>query len=337
MAPIELPWVAIIPSKHIYTAIYKFLMLDIYGCGFKVYQCLGMIWILGSLFCFVRLIYRYVNMYRKIFSLRSAQDDRMNELLAKVYSTEKGKSGLEVIKSSEVYSPFSVGVIKSKIIIPDMPFSDKELYYIIKHEYLHLKNHDFIVQLMVNILCAVYWWNPSAYLLRRNLQHDFEIRCDQMAVERMDKREVSDYLETLLKVFVLEKNSKSVSFNESGFLGNNIREDRGLIERFRIMEHNLTKKQNPHGMAVATLTTLIILVLSYSVVIQSSFSPIDEEFGGSNKGYEVSADNSYVLKKNDGTYWLIERSKKTQVSEETMIMMKDAGFKIIEESDYEDN
>jgi len=57
---------------------------------------------------------------------------------------------------------------------------------------------------------------------------------------------------------------------------------------------------------------LIILIMSYSVVLQSSFDPVHEEEEGV---YYFDTKNSYVLMHRDGTYSLITPFEETTIEE----------------------
>lgn len=52
-----------------------------------------------------------------------------------------------------------------------LPFEDEETlnerscYYIIKHELLHIKHNDFLIQFIGMVVIAVHWFNPLSYIL----------------------------------------------------------------------------------------------------------------------------------------------------------------------------
>ena len=88
-----------------------------------------------------------------------------------------------------------------RILIPAKEYSDDELHYIILHEYTHLKNNDVLTKLLINSICAVYWWNPLVYLLRKDMQQSLEIRCDGLVSKKMDSISRSNYLAVMLTEF----------------------------------------------------------------------------------------------------------------------------------------
>lgn len=68
----------------------------------------------------------------------------------------------------------------------------------ILHEYIHLQNNDFFIKILINLLCAIYWWNPFTRLLKKDLNQSMEIRCDSIAVQRLGRQERSEYLSVIL-------------------------------------------------------------------------------------------------------------------------------------------
>ena len=91
-----------------------------------------------------------------------------------------------IVQTPVVRIPCCMGVFKKRILIPEKSFSDTELYYIIFHEYIHLQNNDFLVKMLINMLCAFYWWNPFVCLLKKDLNQSMEIRCDSLVVQRLE-------------------------------------------------------------------------------------------------------------------------------------------------------
>ena len=71
----------------------------------------------------------------------------------------------------DVSTPIIAGYIRPIIYLPDIEFSDSELYYALLHECMHYLHKDLWVKLLIEIICAIYWWNPLIYLLKYNISH----------------------------------------------------------------------------------------------------------------------------------------------------------------------
>ena len=73
---------------------------------------------------------------------------------------------IEVTKYSQATSPLIVGFIHPILVIPDEAYSQEELYFILKHELVHLKRHDTYYKLLLLAVNALHWFNPVVWFMR---------------------------------------------------------------------------------------------------------------------------------------------------------------------------
>lgn len=333
--PVEFSCVTIVHFNQIFNALHKFfntsLPLPPYD-GIKVIYLLISIWIIVSIILLIQLIINYFRLNRDIANLSCTKDEKLDEILMEIGRKEKKSLRVEVVKSQEVDTPLGVGIIRKKILIPDREYDSRDLFYILRHEYIHHKNRDLFVQLLVNILCVLYWWNPFVYLLRRDIEHSFEMRCDQMVVGGMNDEEIADYLETLLKVFRLKKKCSKGEKHVTGALGIIRSNQDNIRSRFQTLLRESALDYKTYGKQVAVIIMVIILVLSYSFIIQPAIMPSDADMGIGPGVYEVETSGSYIMHHTDGSYELITLEGVNVILEETTVqeMMED-GFQVIEE------
>ncbi|MEA5001993.1 MAG: M56 family metallopeptidase [Christensenella sp.] len=90
-----------------------------------------------------------------------------------------------------------------KLLLPaDMADADDGvLRYAMLHELTHYRRRDYLVRMLVNLLKAVWWFNPVVWLADRRIVTDMEIACDSLVVKRMDKEEKKRYANTVLTMF----------------------------------------------------------------------------------------------------------------------------------------
>lgn len=345
LIPIEVPWVRVIPSSHIYVPIYRFLMSPILGDGFgKIigvpvsrYHFLVLVWGIVAFSLLVRLWIRYWRMSRWINSLENIKDDRLEDLLCQVEAEEKRQLKINIIKSREVRMPFSTGIIHKKIIVPAELLREKDLYFVVKHEYMHLKNQDLLIQLLVNVICALYWWNPFIYLLRRNLEHDFEVQSDQLVANGLSRNEVADYLETLVYIFRTGQEVNISGTGGAGLFGESKGNREKLLERFEILADGGKKTGKRQGLFVAFLLAIAVSMCSYSFIFQSCFEPEQAEIEeGRSDTHYVDGTNCLVIHKRNGEYVAVMEfagmKAEEIISRETADMMhQDIGVRIIDE------
>lgn len=333
--PIEFSWVKIINVNPIFNTLQKFFNTSVpliaYD-GVEVIHILFSIWSIISMILLIQLVLNYFRLNRNIANLSCTKDEKFDEILREIGQKEKKSLKVEVVKSQGINTPLGVGIIRKKILIPDKEYDSRDLFYILRHEYIHHKNRDLFVQLLVNILCVLYWWNPLVYILRRDIEHGFEMRCDQMVVRGMNDEEVADYLETLLKVFRLKNKCCKSEKHVMGALGiiRSNRED--IRSRFQTLLRESAFNYKTYGKQVAATIMVMILILSYSFIIQPEIMPSDVDMGIGHGAYEVETSGSYIMHHTDGSYELITSEEDYVMLDETQVqqMMED-GFQVIEE------
>lgn len=335
--PIEFSWVKIINSDHIFNALHKFFyapMPLISHKGIEVRHLLFSIWMVVSAILLIQLVNNYFRLNQRIAGLSCTKDKKLDEILVEIEKKEKKSLKVEVVKSQGVDTPLGVGIIRKKILVPDVEYNSKDLFYILRHEYIHHKNRDLFVQLLVNILCVLYWWNPFVYLLRRDIEHSFEMRCDQMVVRGMNDEEIADYLETLLKVFRFRKKCSQGEKHITGAVGI-IKSNRDDIRsRFQTLLRESALDYKTYGIRVAATVMIMILILSYYFVIQPEIMPTNTDMGIAPDTYEVETGGSYIIHCSDGAYELITSEGDHVILEEIQVrQMVGDGFRVIEEED----
>ena len=330
--PIELPWVVVVPSEYLLNPLYSFFMKPVIKIGKAnvcVFHLFLICWAVGAIFLMSRLIYQYLRLSKEIDALGGTEDEKLYRILEEVAQREKRNVHPKILRCNGIDGPMSTGIIHQKIIIPDHPFSDVELYYIIKHEYTHLHNQDPLVQMMFNALCAIYWWNPFVYTLRKNLQHDFEVRCDQEVVRDLGESEIADYLDTLISVLYMKF---KMPHKENDLLVNAVDNRKGLAERFDLLAGSRKLRHRKYGKIGTVMIVAATLVLSYTFILQSKFVPENGDIASTSMDQMIDSENSYIVHKQNGDYVLITNEGSEVVLENKNVEeLKEIGIKMEDE------
>lgn len=51
---------------------------------------------------------------------------------------------------------------------------------------------------MIELYCCVYWWNPLAYLLKKDLDFCLELQCDRRVTKNLNESDRASYCKVLL-------------------------------------------------------------------------------------------------------------------------------------------
>lgn len=100
--------------------------------------------------------------------------------------------------SAAARSPMVTGLLRPRLLLPEEGYGPQELGFILRHELTHYRRRDLWYKLALLAANAVHWFNPLAYLLRREAGADLELTCDEAVVAGADRETRRAYSETLL-------------------------------------------------------------------------------------------------------------------------------------------
>lgn len=317
LLPVELPWTKVVSGGIVWNSLHTITSATINlsdSISFNIGQALLLIWIVGFLYKIAKIGINYFHLFKDIAAISK---EIVNNPICEA-------SRIQVFKSEQMRFPFAAGILDRVIILPNRKYTEKQERYILLHEISHHKNKDIIVKLFINILCAIYWWNPFVYLLKKDINQSLEIRCDQAVVKSLDKNERAEYLSVILEEF---KNSIGILSSPNEYIMELFgHKEAALVERFGLVANgNYSSKTWKKILVIVSFT--IILIGSYSVVIQSSFDAPELEEGT----YYYDETNSYILLHKDGTYSLITPYDAIEIDPDTVDFYVDSGFFVKEE------
>ena len=301
--PFELPHTTIIDSysMHMYAAFWDWLFYK------KFFIPLGIVSLFVSCLLLLRYFYQYFRMSRSIRKYAAPWDVRTDEQFQEIQAQSKHKMCVSGHVVKNLRSPFSLGVFRKIIVLPDEACSDEHLRYILLHEYTHFLYHDTLLKTLVEIFCILFWWNPVVYLLRRDLEQIVELRCDASVSKRLSKQQRAEYLRTI--VFTLEqafsKNNTPYSTTNLFLRDNN----RNLKERFYIVMEYENKKSHFILITLILIIFFIFFHLSYAYQLQpASNAPASIESGA----MDLDPSVNHLQRRLDGSYWMYIKGAPSQ-------------------------
>lgn len=155
----------------------------------------------GTLMFIIIVIVQNYKLKRRIYSVCYLMTDK--EIL-KVLSGCKQELMIEkeipVYICDYAHSPFISGIFRPRIVLPNIEFSIGELRYVFLHELTHWKNHDALLKYLLLLINVVHWFNPLAYMIRRDIDRFCESFCDKSVTNSMNNEERRQYSELILSV-----------------------------------------------------------------------------------------------------------------------------------------
>jgi len=226
---------------------------------FHIEKVLFFIWILGVVLSIGILIAGYKKLNKIVrVSIKNVTMTH-KEILYNCMKILHIRHEIELAYSQKVSSPSLCGLINPKILIPISVaenISDEYFKYIIMHELTHLKSKDIFINLVINLLSIIYWFNPILLYGFHKMRQDCEVSCDDKVLSYLDEGENMHYGNAILSVLKLA-NVHNKLVGTTALIMNN-----SEIKR-RIIMISKYKKINIKGILLGAAVIVIISSLGF--------------------------------------------------------------------------
>lgn len=169
--------------------------------GITILDLVAFVWIIGSLtFITVQLISYSCYKQQVIKKGRVIKETR---ILNQIYQLKRElhiRRKVCVMEYDKAESPMMIGFLKPVLVLPKEQYSSEELFFILKHEMVHLKRGDVYLKLLFVIANAVHWFNPFIWIMQKEAVIDMELSCDEKVIQGTSFALRKAYTETLLSM-----------------------------------------------------------------------------------------------------------------------------------------
>lgn len=282
------------------------------------------IWIAVSVIYISRVMIKY---YKAVKALKANVIDGTPEMQAKLdlISQKCGIRRKVKLKITDcVISPVTYGFFNHVILIPNREFDDRDFGYIAIHECCHIKNKDIWIKLLTEIYCGIFWWNPFAHLLKKDLTYCLELKCDKRVTSKLSENRCTVYYEVLvtqMKAYKEQKESEKSDREtalKSALVGMSfVTNEKGkkIVSRMEMILYPKKKQTIINNVITALMALLIVGIFfaSYCFLIVPGWDTTYEDCvadlvssGEYNDNVEVYDEtNMYVYVEKDKTTHLI--------------------------------
>jgi beta-lactamase regulating signal transducer with metallopeptidase domain len=162
-------------------------------------EMLLVIWALGFLAVMTRLLTglaRLVAMTRRCQPVQSIAWREQASTLAAQFNVRR----IALLECGERAPLLTWGSLRPCIIVPAGAalWTSGRIEAVLAHELAHIARRDWALQIATQIVCAVYWFNPLAWMTCRRLRNESEQACDDAVLRR--GIDPADYATHLLAV-----------------------------------------------------------------------------------------------------------------------------------------
>lgn len=264
--------------------------------GFKVFYAAGvLIMAAGSLFFYLR----DSRIFRE--GLPMPEKERSN-LISAAAITGKELAQFQKVRlqiSDRTATPVTYGVFHPAIVFPKgMCLSrEQETGFYLRHELVHIKNHDNLKKLIAHMALCIHWFNPLVWAMYLFFNRDIELLCDEIVI-RKNKEIRKDYALAL----VLMAQQRSFGFTTGlGFGKNSVKE--------RVVAIMKIKK--------VTIFSIILAVIAVATAL-TAFVTAAEKEGSSDMAYEVSEVTDREKEEIQALNELMKRNKEQEAEKQRL-------------------
>jgi len=304
----ELPFSIVIHSMHIFPAIFRFCVAPIFTFGssgifLNLIILITIVWIIGTIFFSSKYILQITEMNKFLKTQDETENPQIKRVLNQVIAVKNKNVRVKIIQSENIVIPMITGFFNPTIYLPNIEFKDLELFNILSHEWTHFLHKDSWIKLFICGLCAIFWWNPFSHILKSNINHILEIRCDLKVVSKMTEEGKLDYLEAIYKILRHASLSKIrmnnvEAFNSLILVGTTNESE--IKQRFNVILNSSTIKASKGQIAMFYSILAVVFIISNIFILQPMFSPRVEP--GEEPTMVITQETSHLKDNGDGTY-----------------------------------
>jgi beta-lactamase regulating signal transducer with metallopeptidase domain len=128
------------------------------------------------------------------------EEPEINELFSALLREFSLKNTVRLLRSERISMPVVCGIFHARVLLPAeaRDWSEERLRMVLLHELAHVSRRDCLTQVLAQIACAFYWFNPFVWSAARRLRIEREQACDDYVVSLGTKP--SDYAHHLLEI-----------------------------------------------------------------------------------------------------------------------------------------
>lgn len=220
------------------------------------------VWLLGALLVLANLLVgkaRIRWLARDADRVRDGPWEVLRERVAEQVGLERK---VVLLRGARPLVPMTWGIVRPRVMLPETAdaWPDACRENVLLHELAHVKRRDCLVQLMVRLACAVYWFHPLVWHGVRRLRLEQEEACDDHVLRAGTR--ASDYARQLVGLARLLKAVRTPAHAGSTGVG---RTD--FARRMRALLEGGRSRRELGGRAAAGLASAVaVLVLGLAVI-----------------------------------------------------------------------
>ena len=158
------------------------------------------LWAAGVALTFASLSLGLLSLRRVGRRARRVTDGSWIRLLQQLSTQLDVGRSVQLVCSRRRCMPMTWGIFRAKLLLPEaaLEWSADRRRAALLHELAHVKRQDYLSQLITQVVCALYWFNPLVWMASRQIVAERERSCDDLVLGAGSQ--ASEYAEHLLQI-----------------------------------------------------------------------------------------------------------------------------------------
>lgn len=156
------------------------------------------LWLTGALTLLTRLLIRLHRTHRSQQQTLPLNSPHIHETVNALAKQMGLTRPIKIRVAAALHTPLVSGWRQPVLILPEaiLQWPNQHLDPILRHELAHIQRADLWRILLTNLVCALHWFHPLAWIAGRRARLALEMACDDVACG--DRIPISDYARQLL-------------------------------------------------------------------------------------------------------------------------------------------
>jgi beta-lactamase regulating signal transducer with metallopeptidase domain len=233
-----------------------------------------LIWAMGASLVLFRLILGSVTIRRLRRQSTMIKGSECEDVVDDLRATLRLKRPVTVRVANQTIPPMTWGIFRPVVLLPAtaVEWTEGRRRIVLAHELAHVKRNDGLLQVLLQAVCSLYWFNPIVWYAARRLRIERECACDDQVLKL--GADADDYADHLLQV------ARTLNPGSGISLATVAMAHRSQLEtRLLSILDNRTRRQNISraisGLLLSGVTLVTLAVAALQITAMPSSLPLD--------------------------------------------------------------
>ncbi len=230
---------------------------------------LGYFWLAGALALLARFGFATLAVERMANAAVPAANESWQAMIRDLTVALEVRRPVRLLFSESRLSPMTWGVLRHTILLPSSAadWSEERRRLVLAHELAHVKRNDGLIQIVVQVICCMYWFNPIVWYAAHRVRIERERACDDHVLNLGTV--AAEYADHLIQIVRSLRSQRTFSFPAVSMAQASQLETRLVsILDSRVRRRTFSRASTGLLFALTTVFTVSIATLGVTAAVQ---------------------------------------------------------------------